>query len=145
MVCCRGYLTSVYGGIEFGLDRFELAQRHTLRPVLCNSNTPFWPPRWFFWGSLCQKNPCQKIILPILFLEGRIWLFSQISCKFFHFLHLSPGLWVLAAPPWWVACKVCSWAPPHGQASLPRASSWRSGRRSPRQRNSPRPDRQHKN
>lgn len=27
----QGYLTSVYGGIEFGLDRFELAQRHTLR------------------------------------------------------------------------------------------------------------------
>ena len=27
------YLTSVYGGIEFQLDRFELAQRHTLRPV----------------------------------------------------------------------------------------------------------------
>eukprot|EP00913_Durusdinium_trenchii_P031743 g29728.t1 len=25
------YLTSVYGGIEFGLDRFELASRHTLR------------------------------------------------------------------------------------------------------------------
>ena len=27
------YLTSIYGGIEFQLDRFELAQRHTLRPV----------------------------------------------------------------------------------------------------------------
>eukprot|EP00930_Biecheleria_cincta_P050344 TRINITY_DN354_c0_g3_i1.p1 TRINITY_DN354_c0_g3~~TRINITY_DN354_c0_g3_i1.p1 ORF type:complete len:1007 (+),score=209.76 TRINITY_DN354_c0_g3_i1:206-3022(+) len=26
-------LRSVYGGIEFGLDRFELAQRHMLRPV----------------------------------------------------------------------------------------------------------------
>ena len=114
-------------------------------PFCVTATHHFDPPVGFFWGSLCQKNPCQKIILPILFLEGRIWLFSQISCKFFHFLHLSPGLWVLAAPPWWVACKVCSWAPPHGQASLPRASSWRSGRRSPRQRNSPRPDRQHKN
>ena len=34
-------LQAIYGGVEFGLDRFELAQRHTLRPVLCNSNTPF--------------------------------------------------------------------------------------------------------
>ena len=32
-----GYLTSVYGGIEFGLDRFELAQRHTLRWVNCTA------------------------------------------------------------------------------------------------------------
>ncbi|CAJ1386778.1 unnamed protein product [Effrenium voratum] len=33
------YLTSVYGGIEFGLDRFELAQRHTLRPVGAGGST----------------------------------------------------------------------------------------------------------
>jgi len=33
------YLTSVYGGIEFGLDRFELASRHTLRPVGAGGST----------------------------------------------------------------------------------------------------------